>query len=69
MIPGCPDLSLTSSVVECFWRLELAELWVPGQPVHLNEAYINRAKQLDRDLETALIEELDEARPKVQAAE
>ncbi len=48
---------------------DLAELWVPGQPVHLNEAYINRAKQLDRDLETALIEELDEARPKNQAAE
>ncbi len=37
---------------------ELAELWVPGQPIHLNEAYIARAKQLDRDLETALIESL-----------
>ena len=33
---------------------DLAELWVPGQPVHLNEAYIARARQLDRDLETAL---------------
>ncbi len=48
---------------------DLAELWVPGQPVHLNDAYINRAKQLDRDLETSLIEQLDEARPKNQAAE
>ncbi|MDZ4094772.1 MAG: cation:proton antiporter [Paracoccaceae bacterium] len=48
---------------------DLAELWVPGQPIHLNDAYIARAKQLDRDLETALLDELDETRPKDQAAE
>ncbi len=48
---------------------DLAELWVPGQPVSENAAYIERAKQLDRDLETALIAELDAARPKGQAAE
>jgi monovalent cation:H+ antiporter-2, CPA2 family len=48
---------------------ELAELWVPGQPVHLNEAYVARAKELDRDLQTALFDDLDEARPKVDAAE
>jgi len=46
---------------------DLAALWVPGQPVHLNEAYIERAKQLDRDLETALIETLDDSA--AQAAE
>jgi CPA2 family monovalent cation:H+ antiporter-2 len=46
---------------------DLAALWVPGQPVHLNEAYIERAKQLDRDLETALIETLDDTA--AQAAE
>lgn len=46
---------------------DLAELWVPGQPVHLNDAYVARARQLDRDLETALIEELDN--PENQAAE
>ena len=46
---------------------DLAELWVPGQPIHLNQAYIERAKQLDRDLETALIEALDD--PSAQAAE
>ncbi len=40
---------------------DLAALWVPGQPVHLNQAYIDRAKQLDRDLETALIQSLDES--------
>ena len=41
---------------------DLASLWVPGQPVHLNAAYVARAKQLDADLETALIEGLDAAR-------
>ncbi len=39
---------------------DLAQAWVPGQPVHLNAAYVARAKQLDRDLETALIETLYE---------
>jgi monovalent cation:H+ antiporter-2, CPA2 family len=58
-----------------FWKLDrammrdLAELWVPGQPVTQNEAYIARARQLDRDLETALIEELEKTRPRVEAAE
>lgn len=36
--------------------LDLAKAWIPGMPVHLNTAYVERAKQLDRDLETALIE-------------
>ena len=48
---------------------DLAQLWVPGQPVHLNAAYVARARQLDRDLETALIEELDENRGKSDVAE
>jgi monovalent cation:H+ antiporter-2, CPA2 family len=39
---------------------DLAEVWVPGQPVYLNEAYVERAKQLDRDLENALMDELHE---------
>lgn len=47
---------------------DLAQLWVPGQPVHLNDPYIARAKQLDSDLETALIEELDDHRAQVAAA-
>ncbi|NBZ87795.1 cation:proton antiporter domain-containing protein [Stagnihabitans tardus] len=42
---------------------DLAELWVPGQPVDQNAAYVERAKQLDRDLETALIEEIYDLRP------
>lgn len=49
---------------------DLAELWVPGQPVHLNEAYIARALQLERDLAAAMSEELDEARrPNLEAAQ
>ena len=48
---------------------DLAELWVPGQPVTQNEPYIARARQLDRDLETSLINELDAARPRNEAAE
>ncbi len=50
---------------------DLAELWVDGQPIHLNTAYIARARQLDKDLEAALNDEIDEARaePPSQAAE
>ena len=48
---------------------DLAELWVPGESVLKNEAYIARARQLDRDLETSLINALDAARPNQDAAE
>jgi CPA2 family monovalent cation:H+ antiporter-2 len=60
---------------QAFYRIDragvrdLANLWVPGQPVHLNKAYVERAKELNRDLETALIAELDIARPRNEAAE
>lgn len=56
-------LSQTYFKVDRAAMRDLAGLWVPGQPVHLNDAYIERAKQLDRDLETALIDELYETRP------
>ncbi len=39
---------------------DLAALWQPGQPVHLNPAYIARARQLDEDLRTALLDDSDE---------
>jgi monovalent cation:H+ antiporter-2, CPA2 family len=48
---------------------DLAELWVPGQSILKNEAYIARARQLDRDLETSLINELEAVRPRTEAAE
>lgn len=57
-----------STASRAFFRLDrvamrdLAELWVPGQPTDRNPAYIERAKKLDRDLETALIHEIYETR-------
>ncbi len=55
-----------AKVSQAYFRIDraamrdLAEVWVPGQPVYLNEAYVERAKQLDRDLENALMDELHE---------
>jgi len=62
-------LSRTYYKVDRAAMRDLAEVWVPGQPVTENPAYIERAKQLDRDLETALIDELYEVRPMQGAAE
>lgn len=56
-------LSQTYYKVDRAAMRDLASLWVPGQPVHLNDAYVERAKQLDRDLELALIDELHETTP------
>lgn len=39
---------------------DLAELWVPGQPIHQNEAYVARARRLDEDLRTALLDDQDD---------
>ena len=39
---------------------ELATLWNPDIPVSQNKAYVDRARELNRDLETALVEHLDE---------
>ena len=64
-----------SKLSQAYYRVDraamrdLAELWVPGQAVTSNEPYIARARQLDRDLETSLINELDAARPRTEAAE
>ena len=55
-----------AKVSQAYFRIDraamrdLAKVWIPGQPVYLNEAYVERAKQLDRDLENALMEELHE---------
>ena len=35
---------------------ELAALWVPGTPASENQAYMQRARELEKDLETALLE-------------
>lgn len=39
---------------------ELAQLWDPDVPISENQAYVARAKEADRDLETALATKLDE---------
>ena len=57
-----------AKVSQAYFRIDraamrdLAQVWVPGQPVHLNPAYIERAKQLDRDLEIGMTEELFDVR-------
>ncbi|WP_109312060.1 monovalent cation:proton antiporter-2 (CPA2) family protein [Ruegeria sp. AU67] len=35
---------------------DLAELWIPGMPTGDNKKYIERARQLEKDLETELLE-------------
>ncbi|WP_037307395.1 monovalent cation:proton antiporter-2 (CPA2) family protein [Ruegeria halocynthiae] len=35
---------------------ELAELWIPGMPTAENKKYIERARKLEKDLETELLE-------------
>ena len=41
---------------------ELAEVWKDGIPAHRNEEYVKRAKELQKELETALLEALEEER-------
>ncbi|AHM04366.1 putative Glutathione-regulated potassium-efflux system protein KefB [Roseibacterium elongatum DSM 19469] len=39
---------------------ELAELWKPGVPVAENTAYVERSRELNNNLETALLSQLDD---------
>jgi len=41
---------------------DLAELWKPGVPISRNEAYMERARALNKDLESALSAKYDEMR-------
>jgi CPA2 family monovalent cation:H+ antiporter-2 len=43
---------------------DLAEAWDPDTPIAENTAYVERARAANRDLETRLAEELDEAQHK-----
>jgi CPA2 family monovalent cation:H+ antiporter-2 len=47
---------------------ELAELWRPDQPVEQNEAYAKRSRELNKELEVALVTLLDEGRRPSDAA-
>ncbi len=62
-------MSQTYFKVERAALRDLAELWVPGQPVHLNDAYVARAVQLERDLADAMSRDLDETRANLDAAQ
>jgi len=42
---------------------ELADLWKPGVPVSKNPAYVQRARELNAELETALVAHLDQGDP------
>jgi len=44
---------------------DLAELWKPGVPVSKNPEYVARAKELNAELEAALVEHLDQADERV----
>lgn len=46
---------------------ELAELWDPEKPVSENQPYIDRARELNKELEAALVTELDETSELVEA--
>ena len=39
---------------------ELAALWDPNLPVDQNEAYVQRAQQLNKDLETTLTDVMED---------
>lgn len=58
-----------SKLSQTFWRMDrqamrgLAEVWVPGQPVEKNEAYIRRSQELEQELEAAIMGEIYEVRP------
>ena len=36
-------------------NLELASLWLPGVPVEYNPAYLERSKELNAEIEAALV--------------
>jgi CPA2 family monovalent cation:H+ antiporter-2 len=46
---------------------ELAQLWRPGVPVAANEDYVRRARELDAELETALVRALDDPERSAEA--
>jgi len=47
---------------------DLAEVWDPNTPIAENTAYVERARAANRDLETKLAEQLDEASRKAARA-
>lgn len=58
-----------SKVTQIFARVDraamrdLAQIWVPGQNMSMNSAYVARAQQLEREIANAMMDELHEVRP------
>ncbi|WP_372604460.1 monovalent cation:proton antiporter-2 (CPA2) family protein [Actibacterium sp.] len=57
---GLTDFEANEIEVEFYKRdrqalRELAELWKPGVPLDQNEAYVQKSRQLNKELETALV--------------
>ena len=48
---------------------ELAAVWDPAIPVSRNEAYVKRSRELNAELETALVSHLDDGEPPDEADE
>jgi CPA2 family monovalent cation:H+ antiporter-2 len=47
---------------------ELAELWRPDVPIEENLPYLERSKELNRELENALLQQIEENRRPPDAA-
>ena len=64
-----------SKLSQTFWRMDrqamrgLAEVWVPGQPVEQNKAYVQRSIELEKEMEAAIMGEIYEVRPLEVTAE
>lgn len=64
-----------SELQRTFFRLDraavrdLAEVWIPGVPVEQNPAYVARTRELNRELEAALLDRFSEARAERGAAD
>jgi CPA2 family monovalent cation:H+ antiporter-2 len=48
---------------------DLAQVWIPGVPMENNAAYVARAKQLNRELEDALITRFTQTRDESTSAD
>ena len=59
---GASEIEFTFYRMDRAGMRELADLWKPGVPVAENEAYIRRARELNAELETALVTQYDASR-------
>ena len=64
-----------SELQKTFFKLDraavrdLAQVWIPGVPAEQNPAYVSRTRELNRDLEAALLDRFTETRAERDAAD